>query len=195
MTRFSRMLVAAAALALLSPVAASAQQLSPAVIVIVDLDRVVNESAAGKAAATDLQNRANALRTRAQTLQGQLQTDAQAIQQGQQNKTLQGPALDQRVKAFQDKENAARAEIGRGEEDLARAQQYVVQQITTAANPIITQLMREKGAAIALAERATIQHSASLNITNDVLARLNTALPKVSTTPPPPQQPAQGQRN
>lgn len=181
-----RSLTAAALLALAMPVAA--QQLSAPVMVIVDLDRVVNESAAGKAAATDLQGRANTLRTRAQTLNTQLQTDAQAIQQGQANKTLQGPQLEQRVKAFQDKENAARAEIGRGEEDLARAQQFVVQQINNAAQPIITQLMREKGASVALAERATIQHSASLNITNDVLARLNSSLPKVSTTPPPPTQ-------
>jgi Skp family chaperone for outer membrane proteins len=180
----------AAGLLLAAPVPVAAQQLSPAVIVIVDLDRVVNESAAGKAAATELQARATTLNNRRNALAQQLQTDAEAIQQGQQNKTLAGPALEARVKAFQDKENAANAELQRGQEDLARSQQYVVQQINTAAQPIITQIMREKGASIALAERATIQHSGSLNITNDVLARLNAALPKVSTTPPPPQQPA-----
>ncbi len=178
----------AATLLLAAPADVAAQQLSPAVIVIVDLDRVVNESAAGKAAATELQARAATLNARRNALAQQLQTDAQAIQQGQQNKTLAGPALEARVKAFQDKENAANAELQRGQEDLARSQQYVVQQINTAAQPIITQIMREKGASIALAERATIQHSGSLNITNDVLARLNTALPKVSTTAPPPQQ-------
>lgn len=177
-----------AGLLLAAPVGVAAQQLSPAVIVIVDLDRVVGESAAGKAAATELQARANTLNARRNALAQQLQTDAEAIQQGQQNKTLAGPALDARIKAFQDKENAANAELQRGQEDLARAQQYVVQQINSAAQPIITQIMREKGASIALAERATIQHSGSLNITNDVLARLNAALPKVSTTPPPPQQ-------
>jgi Skp family chaperone for outer membrane proteins len=163
---------------------AAAQQLAPPVIVLVDMDRIVNESAAGKAAATELQGRANGLRARATTLQGQLQTDAQAIQQGQANKTLAGPQLEERAKQFQAKEQAARTELARGEEGLARSQQYVVQQITNAANPIITQVMRERGASIAMNERATIQHSASLNITNDVLARLNTALPKVSTTPP-----------
>lgn len=178
----------AAGLVLAVPSGLRAQQLSPAVIVLVDLDRVVNESAAGKAAAAELQARATALNTRRNTLAQQLQTDAEAIQQGQANKTLAGPALEARVKAFQEKENAANAELQRGQEDLARAQQYVVQQINSAAQPIITQVMREKGASIALAERATIQHTASLNITNDVLARLNAALPKVSTTPPPPQQ-------
>ncbi len=178
----------AAGLLLATPAGVAAQQLSPAVIIIVDLDRVVNESAAGKAAAAELQAKAAALNARRNTLAQQLQTEADAIQQGQQNKTLAGPAFEARVKAFQEKENAANAELQRGQEDLARAQQYVLQQINNAAQPIITQIMREKGASIALAERATIQHSGSLNVTNDVLARLNAALPKVSTTPPPPQQ-------
>ncbi|MFQ3595379.1 MAG: OmpH family outer membrane protein [Sphingomonadaceae bacterium] len=183
-----------AAFLVAAPAAVSAQQLSPAVIVLVDLDRVVNESAAGKAAATELQARANALNTRRNTLATQLQADVQAIQQGQQNNTLVGAQLEQRLKAFQEKEEAANQELARGQEELGRAQNYVVQQINNAAQPIITQIMRERGAQIALNERATLQHSNALNVTNDVIARLNSALPKVSTTPPPPQQQPQQPR-
>lgn len=173
----------AAALATISS-PAMAQALSPAVIVIVDMDRVVNESSAGKLAATELQTRAQALNNRRTTLSGQLQAEVQAIQQGQENKSLAGPALEARVKAFQDKEQAANAELTRGQQDLGRAQDYVVQQISTAAQPAITQIMREKGAQVAVAERATIQHSQSLSITTDVIARVNASLPRVSTTPP-----------
>ena len=176
--------VSAALLLGAAAVPAAAQQLSPPVIVIVDMDRVVNESAAGKQAGTDLQAKAQQLATRRTTLAGQLQSEAQAIGQGQQNKTLAGPALEQRVKAFQDKENAANQELARGQEDLGRSRQYVIQQITTAADPIITQVMRERGASIALQKGATLQHTASLEVTNDVIGRLNTSLPKVSITPP-----------
>jgi Skp family chaperone for outer membrane proteins len=167
-------------------VPAAAQQLSPPVIVIVDMDRVVNESAAGKQAGTELQAKGQQLAARRSTLAGQLQTEAQAIQQGQQAKTLAGPALEQRVKAFQDKEQAANAELERGQQDLARSRQYVIQQITGAADPIITQVMRERGASIAMQKGATLQHTASLEVTNDVVTRLNTSLPRVSTTPPAP---------
>ncbi|PZU47717.1 MAG: outer membrane chaperone Skp [Sphingomonas sp.] len=176
--------VSAALLLGVAAVPAAAQQLSPPVIVVVDLDRVVNESAAGKQAATELQAKGQQIQTRRTTLAGQLQSEAQAIGQGQQNKTLAGPALEQRVKAFQDKENAANQELGRAQEDLARSQRYVIEQITNAANPIITQVMRERGASIALQKGATIQHSASLEVTNDVIGRLNTSLPRVSITPP-----------
>jgi Skp family chaperone for outer membrane proteins len=189
-----KMLFKTAAAAFLLGTAAApamAQQLSPPVIVIVDMDRVVNESAAGKQAGTELQAKGQQLQQRRTTLAGQLQTEAQAIQQGQQAKTLAGPALEQRVKAFQDREQAANQELARGQDDLARSRQYVIQQITGAADPIITQVMRERGASIALQKGATLQHTASLEVTTDVITRLNTSLPRVSTTPPAAPAPAQ----
>jgi Skp family chaperone for outer membrane proteins len=163
---------------------ALAQQLSPPVIVIVDMDRVVNESAAGKQAGTEIQTRITGLQTRATTLQTQLKTDADAIQAGQANKSLAGPALEQRAQAFGQKQQQAQQEIARLEQDIQRSRQFVIKQITDGANPIITQVMRERGASIALAEGATLQHSASIDVTNDVVTRLNTSLPRVSTTPP-----------
>ncbi|MFN3592000.1 MAG: OmpH family outer membrane protein [Thermaurantiacus sp.] len=180
---------AAFALAFMAaPVAVHAQALSPAVIVVVDLDRVVNESAAGKAATTELQGRITALQTRANTLQTQLQAEANAIQQGQANNSLTGPQLEARAKAFGERQQAAQQELARSENDIQRARNFVLQQINDAAQPIITQIMRERGAQIALAEGATLQHSQGLNITNDVIARVNQSLPRVSTTPPPQQQ-------
>jgi Skp family chaperone for outer membrane proteins len=170
--------------------AATAQALPPAVIVVVDLDAVVNTSAAGRQAGTELQTRIQALQARANTLQTQLQTEGTAIQTGQQNNSLAGAALEQRVRAFEQRQNAARDELGRGDQEIQRARNFVIQQINTAAQPIITAIMRERGASIALADNATIQVSSSLNVTNDVIARLNTSLPRVSTTPPA--QPAQG---
>lgn len=163
---------------------AVAQQLSPPVIVIVDMERIVNESAAGKQAGTEIQGKVTALQSRGSTLQNQLKTEADAIQAGQANKTLAGPALDQRVQAFGQKQQQAQQEVGRLEQDIQRSRQYVIKQITDAANPIITTVMREKGANIALAEGATLQHTSSLDVTNDVIARLNTSLPRVSSTAP-----------
>ncbi len=188
MTSMTRSALAALAL-LAAPTAVEAQALSPAVIVIVDLDRVVNESAAGKAATTELQGRITALQTRANTLQSQLQAEANAIQQGQANNTITGAQLEARAKAFGERQQAAQQELARTEGEIQRARAFVLKQINDAAQPVITQIMREKGAQIALAEGATLQHAAALNITNDVIARVNQALPRVSTTPPPAAQP------
>ncbi|MCG2841647.1 OmpH family outer membrane protein [Sandaracinobacter sp. RS1-74] len=177
--------IATAALMLgVATVPAAAQKLSPPVIVIVDMDRIVNDSAAGKTAGTEIQTKITNLQTRATTLQTQLKTDADAIQTGQANKSLAGPALEQRTQAFAQKQQQAQQELGRLESDIQRSRQYVIKQISDAANPIITEVMRDRGATIALAEGATLQHSASLDVTNDVITRLNTKLPRVSTTPP-----------
>lgn len=175
-------LVLASATLTIAPVAA--QQLSPAVIVIVDLDRVVQESAAGKTASIEIQGQITGLQNRANTLRQQLKRDADEIQAGQANKTLTGPVLEKRTREYQEKQGAAQMELQRIEQDIQRARQYVVQQINAAAQPIITQIMREKGAHIALTEGATLQHSAALNITNDVIARINQSLPRVSATLP-----------
>ncbi len=184
MTRLLKTATAALVLGLMTTTPAVAQKLSPAVIVVVDMDQVIGESAAGKAASTEIQTKVNTLRTRANTLQTQLQTDAEQIQKGQADKTLAGAALESRAKAFGEKQQQAQQEIGRLENDVQRTRAFVVQQITDAANPIITTVMRERGASIALQEGATLQHSASIDITNDVISRLNTSTPRVSTKPP-----------
>lgn len=183
MQKLTRTLTAALLLSM-SAAPAIAQQLPPAVIVIVDMDRIVNESAAGKQAATELQTKVTGLQSRANTLQTQLKTDAESIQKAQSNNTLAGAQLEQRARSFQEKQQAAQQELGRLENDVQRSRQHVIEQINDAAQPIITQVMRERNASIVLAEGATLQHSGSLNITNDVIARLNTSLPRVSTTPP-----------
>jgi Skp family chaperone for outer membrane proteins len=183
MQKLSRAALAALLLGSLAAPAA-AQQLSPAVIVVIDMDQVVNECAAGKQAGVELQTKVSGLQARAGTLQTQLKTEADSIQQGQAAKTLTGAAFEQRARAFQDKQQAAQQEIGRMENDIQRSRQYVIKQINDAAQPIITQVMRERNASIALAEGATLQHSASIDVTNDVIARLNTSLPRVSVTAP-----------
>lgn len=172
-------------------VPAAAQKLSPSVIMVVDMERIINESAAGKQASNELQTKVNALQTRGQALQTQLQTEAKAIQDGQQNKSLQGAALEQRVKKFQESQESARRELGQLEQQIQASRNYVMQQISDAATPIITEVMRQRGAAIVLDQNATIQHSGSVNVTNDIITRVNTTLPRVSTTPPA--QPAQQQ--
>jgi Skp family chaperone for outer membrane proteins len=154
---------------------------------------VVVQSAAGKQAQAEIQTKMNALQTRANALQGQLKTEADAIQAGQANQSLAGPALETRVKAFGDRQQAAQREVGQAENEIQRSRQFVLKQISDAVNPILTVVMREKGANLALPVGATLQHGASLDVTAEIISRLDKALPRVSTTPPA-QAPAGGGR-
>jgi len=166
------------------PATVLAQAAAPATIIVVDIERVVSQSAAGKAAMGEIQGKVTALQTRANALQGQLKTEADAIQAGQANKSLAGPALDTRVKAFGQKQQSAQQEVGRLENEIQRSRQFVLQQISDGVGPIVSQIMKERGANIALPKGATLQHAAALDVTTEVITRLDKSLPKVSTTPP-----------
>jgi len=179
-----KLILGAALAAMMSTAPAMAQKLPPASMLVADVDRVVAESAAGTAAAQELQGRSNTLRQRLETLQTKLRTEAEAIQTGEANKSLAGAALEARVKAFQEKQQAASQEIETGQAQLQQAQNYVSQQIGEALQPILATMLRERGASLIVPSSAVLQHAAGLDATADLLARLNTALPRVSTTPP-----------
>jgi Skp family chaperone for outer membrane proteins len=175
--------LALASAAITGPVAA--QTLPPAVIVVVDLDQVFQTSAAGKQALTELKTRADAIQARLQTLRTSFGTEEQTL--GQTRPTAPGPAAtawEAKVKDFTARKTQAEQELAKRDKDLQDSRQYVVKQLNDATQPIISTIMKERGASIALAEGATLQHIASIDVTSDVVARLNTALPRVVTTAP-----------
>lgn len=188
---------ALAALATAIPAAAPAQRTAPAVIVVIDTQRVFSECTACKAAQTQLETQLQQIQQRAQQLNQPLQTEAQSLQAAAQALNGKEPdaALQQRATAFQQKQSAAAQEIAQREQTFARNRAYVAQQINARLDPIINQVMSTHGATVALDTQATLARSASLDVTNEVLAALNQQLPSVNTTAPAQaQQPQQQQQ-
>jgi Skp family chaperone for outer membrane proteins len=164
---------------------AVAQTLPPAVIVIVDMDQVFQTSAAGKIAQTELKSRVDALQARATSLSTSFSAEEKTL--ADTRPTAPGPAAtawETKVKDFTTRKSQAEQELRKREADFQASRQYVLKQINDGAQPIITTIMKERGATIALAEGATLQHAASVDVTNDVVARLDKALPRVSSTAP-----------
>lgn len=185
-------LAALAASAVALPTVAQAQRTPAAAVAVVNAQRVYSECTACRAAVTQLQAQQNSARTRAQTLQQQLQTEGQPIQQAVEALRGKEPdaALRQRITAFQTKQNSANQELANLERNLQSTQLHVRQQIDQRLNGIYNQVMTARGANLLVEEGATLAHAAALDVTNDVLARLNQVLPSVSVTPLP-QQPQQ----
>ena len=186
---------AIAVLAAAMPAAAPAQRLGPAIVAVVDTDRISRECTACRAAAAQLQTQGNTLRTRAQTLQTQLQTQGQPIQTAVAALNGRQPdaALQGRITAFQTAQNNAQQELARSEQNLRSTQAHVQQQIGTRLGPIINTVMTSRGANIAVDRGATLAAAPALDITSDVLAQLNQQLPSVSVTPLPQAQQQQPQ--
>lgn len=174
-----------AALTVAAP--ALAQTLPPPVVIIVDMDRVIGDSAAGKQAAGELKTRSDGNQARLASLRTQFGSEGETLQKSQ---PAQGAApaavtaFQGKVRDFQQRQQAAEADLQKRDRDFQQSRQYVIKQINDATQPVITAVMRERGATIVLAEGATLQHSSAIDVTADVIARLDKALPRVSTTAP-----------
>ena len=182
-----KMLVTAAfAAAMVAPSAATAQSVPAAVIAVVDLDKVTTDCTACKSARAALQGQANAIQAREKALTGPLQTEGQAIQKA--IDALQGKepdaALKARVTAFNNKRQSGAQELQRQQEQFQRNTNHISQQIRTKLGPIYQQVMVRRGANLMLEVGSTLAAGAALDVTNEVLAGLNAALPSVQTVAP-----------
>lgn len=151
-------------------------------IIIVDMNRIAAESAASKSAEPQLKAKFESVQTRAKQLGDQFRAEYESLQKAQ--ASMAKEAVQAKAREIQQRQATAEQEVRTKEQDYARSVQYVRQQILDAVNPIITTLMREKNASIALDREVTLASAAALDVTADVLQRLNTALPRVGITPP-----------
>lgn len=187
---------AAFAASIAIPAAAQAQAIPAAVVAVVDLDKVTSECTACKTAATSLRSQATALQTRQQTLAAPLQTEQKSIQaavdalpKGQEPDA----ALQARAKAWETKRQQAAEEITRSEQQLQRNQQYIREQVLNKLAPIYQQVMQRRGANVLVEQGATLASSSTIDVTNDVLTALNTAMPTLATQAPAAPAPAKQQ--
>jgi Skp family chaperone for outer membrane proteins len=180
------MISAAFAASMIAPAAAQAQAIPAAVVAVVDLDKVTSSCTSCKTAAAALKGQLTTLQTRQVSLAGPLETEQKSIQTA--IDALKGAepdaALQARIRAFQTKRQSAADEITRQEQQIQRNQQYIQQQVATKLGPIYQQVMQRRGANVLVEMGATLATSSSIDVTNDVLAALNTALPTIQTVAP-----------
>jgi Skp family chaperone for outer membrane proteins len=187
------LLLTAFAAMIATPTVASAQAIPSAVVAIVDLEKVTSQCTACRTAQTALQSQVNALKQRQDTLAAPLKTEGEQIQaaidalKGKEPDT----ALQNRVRAFQAKQQQGAQELARQQQQIQRNQAHISQQIQSKLGPIYQQVMQRRRANVLVEIGSTLASGAGLDVTNDVLTALNSALPTVQTVAPA--QPAQQQ--
>ena len=166
---------------------ASAQTVPAATIIIVDMDQVINTSAAGKVAAGELKIKADAIQARLASARTQFGSEQQALGKAQPAPGA-APAVvtafQAKVRDLQTRQQTAETDLAARDREFQASRQFVIKQLNDGAQPVISTIMRERGASIVLAEGATLQHTAAIDVTADVIARLDKSLPRVSTTAP-----------
>ena len=171
--------------ALALPTAALAQ--AKPTILIVDSERAMIDCTACKSATAQLQAKQSTLRTRAQQIQTQLQTEGKPIQTAIDALNGKDPdaALQAKIAAFQTKQRTLEQELVTGRNTLESTAANVNQQIGNKLVSVVEQVRARRGAAIVLAKNSTIANDNAIDVTAEVLAALNQQLPSVSVTPLP----------
>jgi outer membrane protein len=166
--------------------AAQAQAIPTAIVAVVDLDRVTSECTACKTATAALRSQVQAYQTRENSLAAPLQTEQQSLQTAVNALNGKEPdaALKARITAFQTKQQNGAQDLQRQQDQIKRNQQYVQKQIADKLGPIYSQVMQRRGANVMIEQGATLATATAVDVTNDVLAALNTAMPAIQTTAP-----------
>ena len=177
---------AALAASALAPTAVGAQALPATSVAVVDLNRITAECTACKTAAAALRTQLTSYQNREKSLAGPIETEGKSIQAAINALAGKAPdaALQARVKAFQTRQQTAAQTLQREQQQIERNQAYIRQQIATKLGPVYQQVMQRRGANVMLETGATLATASSIDVTNDVLAGLNTAMPTIQTTAP-----------
>ena len=183
-----RKLILTAALAATAFTLPTAAVAAPAVL-IVDLDKVLTDCTACRAATVSIQSQVQQGQSRAQALENQLKPEAASLDAAV--KALGGKAPDAalrtRITAFQTKQQAAQTELANKQRAIESTQANVQQQIANRVVLISEQVRTRRQADIVLGKNATLASNPAADITGEVLAALNQQLPAVSVTPLPQQ--------
>ncbi|MBL8550753.1 MAG: OmpH family outer membrane protein [Hyphomonadaceae bacterium] len=168
-------------------------------IMVIDAERILEQTAAGRDMQTKLQQIAQQMQGEITPEQTSLQQEGQRLQGAMQGQTpeqvrantqlaQQIEALQRRSQAFQQRQMGLARDL-----EYTRGQALAEFQRQTA--PIILEVMQARGASAALEASIVSRYLPSIDATQDVLSRIDQRVRTINVSrlsaPPPPQQQAQ----
>ena len=167
----------------LAPVSGAKADGKSPVVAIADIQLVLHESTAGKAVQKGLENQG-------EIFHREIAAQEDKLRQGQQELERQHASLSE--DAFAKKRRDFEKQVTDYQRDL-QARQKALQQgeadaqrtIIGAINEIISDLARDKGLDLVLQRPAVFYAGPDLDVTQEVLSRLNRKLPSVTVNIPP----------
>ena len=190
-------------LATLSSGAASAQAQQPNIthgapvtgVCVYHVDRMLAQSTAGQSLQTGMRRLAEQVRSQLApypaTLQQEQQSLAGQVQQLQASGGQPSDALRQQAAAFEQRTQEYQQLQGRLSNELEYTQMMQRQALFQASDPVVTAVYQDKGCAIIVERSAVYLVNPAMDITDEVIRRLNTsfpALPQFELMPVPVQQ-------
>lgn len=174
MKRLALLAIAAAtSLGFSAPVLADAAK----PIAVVNIQSIMRDSTAAKSVREQLEGKQKAFQADITKKEEALQKEDQAL--AKQQSVLSKEAFAEKAKAFRTKATEVQKEVQSKKALLDAAFERSLNEIQKAVNEIISDLAKEKGFTLALPASQVLYADSSMDISKDVLDRLNKKLPKV----------------
>ena len=177
--------IGAFALASLTASAALAQSQGPANpgpaipgVCVYFNQRVLAQSTAGQAVQTRMEQMAQEVQGELQPYATAIQTEAQALQQGQ--ATIPADQMNQRRQALQTRIQEAQQLEGTRDNELRYTLAEQRRKISEAIEPLLVAIYQEKGCGIMIDRESVFIMNPAMDVTDTVIQRLNAQLPTLS---------------
>jgi Skp family chaperone for outer membrane proteins len=168
--------------------AAGAKPAPTAVILFLDRATVLRQSKVGKDMYAQVENLAKKMETDFAPENKKLQDDVQALQK--QAQVLSPEVRQQKVKELETRRQAFQKKVQDRQAAIQAGLANSRTQVEKALGPILEKIMTERRANLLLDRGLVVLGATDLDVTSTVIARLDTALPKVTVTPVAPKAPA-----
>lgn len=154
-------------------------------------ERLLAQSTAGQSVASGIQRLVGEVTAELQPYGAAIETEAQALQQGQ--GSIPAQEFEQRRAALAQRANEARQLEQTRDAELRYTRGVQLQAIAQAVDPILVAVYQERGCGILVDRESVYIVNPAMDVTDVVIQRLNTQLPSLSFNrlQVPVQQPAQ----
>ncbi|MDX5365001.1 MAG: OmpH family outer membrane protein [Alphaproteobacteria bacterium] len=160
---------------------APAQAVGPAVILVVDTQGVFAQSKAGQSIRSQYEEQAKKIMADGKKTDDALQADAKKL--SDERALLSQEDLQKRAQGLQQRNIEFQQSMQIKQQGLQLGVQRAEAQVEAALRPIFAEIMKEKGGTILLDQAVVLAGGADLDISAEVLKRLNEKLAKVDVKP------------
>lgn len=147
-------------------------------IAIVNIQSIMRDSTAAKSIRTQLESKQKAYQAEISKKEEEMQKEEQSL--GSQRETLSKEAFEKKVNAFRTKATSMQKDVQGKKATLDSAFEKALNDVQKVVNDIITELAKSKGFNVAIPSSQLLYAEPEMDITSEVLTKLNAKLPNVT---------------
>ncbi len=182
MSTFCAVALAASAVAISSDAAAQRNRNNATTLVVFNYQRVLTESNAGRGIVSSLQTIGQQINQEAQALNPELQSlqeEQQRLEGSLRNLSPEQRRNNSQLQAFAQRAQQFQTRRAQLEGDFECTRMIALRTFDEQISPIVRQVMESRGAGVVLDIGVTQYHDPQYDVTNEILQRVNQAVPSV----------------